>query len=834
MAIGDYYTLGNGGDKLYHWSAMTSTLRDSLSVSSIGTYPLCMEWDGTDIHATFYTNWIKKLSGKFTTTVKTSLNAGSFDTIPGGISEDGTDTVVGGDQADKHYKLSGQYSSTIRDSRVAVNQPFGMSWDGTDINYSTAVGDRIYWGSGTFTTTIKSSANYTGVDSSLCDVCWDGTNTPFVGFAADKMYLSSGRHTTTLKDSVYIGAIDNHCYGMTTEDYESRLGLGGDPQANTLWCGRSADKLYMQSGQFTSTLKTSESVGGVDTIPRGITTDGTDTGWTGNQADKLYLTSGTFSSTLKTSQSVSAIDTQVAGQSWDGTNTSWCGYDANKLYLQSGQFTSTLKTSYYTGSGSITTLGINWDGTNTGWTHYTLAKLVLQSGQFTSTVKQSVGVGGVDIYPYGHSYTGTDTLWAGEQADKLYMQSGQFTSTLKTSVSVGSIDLTLSGIETTDYSARLGLGAYPDATYDYYSFEIDNTNVDSNLTDFPVRCDLANLPTAVREWLNTELNANGDGIRVTDSSNTVLNYTLENFAKSGGVVTGELVFKCSPTASTALECRLFAHSAAANAENQSGTYGAYSAAWNFEQDPSGAAPQLTDITGNGYDGTSSGSMTSGDLVSSGLFGSSIDLDGYDDDFDCGNLPSTTTDTWSCLFWVLSDLATDSSGLAIANQDGAGYDDSFQLGLVPEGTSVNTANRLGCNHQDTATNSRTIVEDTTDLTTATWYQVAATSDGSTHYLYVNGSQVDSTAKSGTYLNLDSQGFAIGRRRAGGRQWNGQMCEGVFDETTLSAAWIKFDYYNMTQSDNELDTFTFNEAGGGGSPVTANVLRSILNSQLRQVV
>ena len=195
--------------------------------------------------------------------------------------------------------------------------------------------------------------------------------------------------------------------------------------------------------------------------------------------------------------------------------------------------------------------------------------------------------------------------------------------------------------------------AFPDDTYTYYSFEIDSTFVDSTLTDFPVRCDLANLPTAVREWLESELDANGDGLRVTNASNTVLDYTLENFAKAGGVVTGELVFKCSPTSSSNLELRLFADSAAANAENQSGTYAAYGAGWNFEQTPGAAGDELTDITGNGYDGNSTGSMTSADLIS-GVFGNCWDFDGSDDDVPIGNWPSATTDTWSVLFWVWCD------------------------------------------------------------------------------------------------------------------------------------------------------------------------------------
>lgn len=45
---------------------------------------------------------------------------------------------------------------------------------------------------------------------------------------------------------------------------------------DTPWSGAISDKLYLQSGQFTSTLKTSQSVTGIDTTPTGIETNDVD------------------------------------------------------------------------------------------------------------------------------------------------------------------------------------------------------------------------------------------------------------------------------------------------------------------------------------------------------------------------------------------------------------------------------------------------------------------------------------------------------------------------------------------------------------------------------
>lgn len=229
------------------------------------------------------------------------------------------------------------------------------------------------------------------------------------------------------------------------------------------WTGTQADKLYLQSGTFSSTLKTSEAVTVIDSNPTDISWDGTNTPWIGAGGDKLYLNSGQFTSTIKDSESVNVVDATPNGVSWDGTNTPWSGAAAKKLYLQSGQHTSTLKTSHATGlTGQVG--GISWDGTNTPWGDDVPSKMFLQSGQFTATIKDSEDVDAIESFGLkAVSWNGTNTPWAGSSDDKLYLQSGQFTSTLKTSQSVSAVDNNPTGIEVNDVSARI---PSPDVTGD--------------------------------------------------------------------------------------------------------------------------------------------------------------------------------------------------------------------------------------------------------------------------------------------------------------------------------------------------------------------------------
>lgn len=234
----------------------------------------------------------------------------------------------------------------------------------------------------------------------------------------------------------------------------------------TFWTGYSTEKLYLTSGQFTSTLRTSVLVNFPANNSGGISWDGTNTPWARSSGgdisvaySKLYLQSGSFSSTTKTSLNVSSVDQEVRGISWDSPHTPWVGIVSSaafdcKLYRQSGQFTSTLKTSRDVTAVDNFPNGISWDGTNTPWTGFEASKLYLQSGHFASTLKTSRAVGTIDIYPNGVSWDNVNTSWSGYEAYKLYLQSGQFASTLKTSQYVGSTGDVI-GIETNLVKLRI-------------------------------------------------------------------------------------------------------------------------------------------------------------------------------------------------------------------------------------------------------------------------------------------------------------------------------------------------------------------------------------------
>lgn len=221
------------------------------------------------------------------------------------------------------------------------------------------------------------------------------------------------------------------------------------PQNDTPWITRqllasNAAKMFLQSGAFSSTIKTSFDATSIDNQGHGISWDGVNSPWCGNQGKKVYLQSGQFSSTVKDSEPVVPIVGSIAtlrDVSWDGANTPFTTSTAPsfpaKLFLLKGQFDGFLVTSQDVSSVDINPSGISYSEGDTPWCGASGIKLYLQSGQFSSTIKTSLAVPSRQR-PEGISWDGNDSLWCTAGVpDKLYLQSGQFSSVIKNSINVG-------------------------------------------------------------------------------------------------------------------------------------------------------------------------------------------------------------------------------------------------------------------------------------------------------------------------------------------------------------------------------------------------------------
>lgn len=262
--------------------------------------------------------------------------------------------------------------------------------------------------------------------------------------------------------------------------------------------------------------------------------------------------------------------------------------------------------------------------------------------------------------------------------------------------------------------------------------------------------------------------------------------------------------------------RIYPPKAANTSYAASDPYGANSignsylkAFYGFDQDPSGSAPQLTDYSGNGNHGTSSGSMTSGDLVA-GKTGSCLDFDGTDDEITTGSLQASLFGlaefSCSCLIRATAYGTLGKNYInVIFGDDASGNGGTFQLRLGTDGTDVNK-NKLhaqGITSGVGVSSVRNSISGTTAIALNAWYHVGfRRQQNGTFRLYVNGT----TEANLTATNLPSGPSGTGVLKIGeddnrGRNWQGQLDDLKFYSAILPDAWY------ATESAMLLDQATF---------------------------
>lgn len=223
----------------------------------------------------------------------------------------------------------------------------------------------------------------------------------------------------------------------------------------------SPHRLMLFSGLVSTTVKTSQDV---TAGPEGASFEGTNTIWA-SDVDKLLLQSGVFSSTVKLSLAVGGIDSKPHGLTCNQTDTGMGGDSANDLIKLSGIFTSTVKHSI---SISNSPAGVEWDEFNSVATDGA-ADLILYSGQFTTTVKVSLK----DQAPYqgDASFDGEgNTLYGARRAagvgpDGVFLVSGKITTTIKDSMAITAIGYS-DGLSIDDFNARLNIASGWSGTID--------------------------------------------------------------------------------------------------------------------------------------------------------------------------------------------------------------------------------------------------------------------------------------------------------------------------------------------------------------------------------
>ncbi len=317
----------------------------------------------------------------------------------------------------------------------------------------------------------------------------------------------------------------------------------------------------------------------------------------------------------------------------------------------------------------------------------------------------------------------------------------------------------------------------------YKIFTIDSSKVigSTNLKDFPLLISIKDS--------DLRHHCQPDGDDIVFSNGTVwLDHEIEFFDQTFNTTHAKLIAwiripSLSPTTDTNITM-YYGNPGINTQKNPLGVWDDnYKGVWHLSEDPTGT---IYDSTLNNNDGTSYGSMSSGDQVSGKIDGS-IEFDGDDDYIDCGNENSLDiTGDITIEFWVNGvsfsndldpDILTKGSYTQAystwINDDGAVY---FQL----NGDSLFSSSKLSLGE---------------------WYSVVCVRSGTNRMIYINGTE-DISDTFSPAIETITETLTIARSPD---NLNGTLDEIRLSNVARSANWI------ITEYNNQYDPKSFYSVG-----------------------
>lgn len=316
-------------------------------------------------------------------------------------------------------------------------------------------------------------------------------------------------------------------------------------------------------------------------------------------------------------------------------------------------------------------------------------------------------------------------------------------------------------------------------TYNYRKeITIDHTYVDSDLTDFPVLIKITS-----DSDIGGIANADGYDVRFTSSDgSTLLKYERESFSVSGGAATAVFWVKV-PTVAGASNTTIYIYyrtTDTADGQDASNVWeSSYVGVYHFSE---GSGTTAYDSTANSKDFTLSGSPA---WDTSGIAGSLI----FDGSNDMTDTMSSSNNSWTFSFYLKRDTISGSYDTLI------GWLSSYSSLILYDSGNVAHLNSGG-------SSLATISTSFTDKTNF-------------HHLVYKQNYIDASNKTRTYIfdgtqdynataNYDTMtGYRLGEFvTAFGNKFTGKISEFRVSNTAKSADWLKFEYRNIAESDNEI--------------------------------
>ncbi|NHJ13847.1 MAG: DUF2341 domain-containing protein [Candidatus Thorarchaeota archaeon] len=343
---------------------------------------------------------------------------------------------------------------------------------------------------------------------------------------------------------------------------------------------------------------------------------------------------------------------------------------------------------------------------------------------------------------------------------------------------------------------------------------IDHTQVVSDLQGFPVLLDIWD------EDLHLESQTDGDDIAFL-CNGQVIPHEIDSYNKLGNGTHAHLTAWVKvPYLSSVQDTTIimvYGDDDLGKQENPSEVWDSdFSAVWHLGENPAQPQwsstyadylphqPQILDATSPRNDGTSYGTMTSGDLVQ-GVVGGAIDLEGTDDYLDFGNPAELqmsgafTVEAWFYAGYIDNDYLVVKSG----ESNYRGWDISFD-----DDPSISPAGWVMFRWSPDGVNTNVVGYERVE--TGQWYHVVGVFNPSQYTkFYLNGELVDEVTTGIPASSYNpNRPVRIGRRSdtTGATSY----FDGVVDEVRVSAV-ARSDAWIMTQYNNQRNPGQFVTVG-----------------------
>ena len=363
--------------------------------------------------------------------------------------------------------------------------------------------------------------------------------------------------------------------------------------------------------------------------------------------------------------------------------------------------------------------------------------------------------------------------------------------------------------------------AFPDGYERKCELVIQASQVDADLTDFPVLLTEANLPSEMFDADGPYPAEDGGGdirFSLDADGQTQLPCEIEEFTTNNDPSLGKAaIWVKIPSVSSSSNTSFYVwyHNPTCDPEQPlaDDPYGSenvwdssFVGVWHLNQDPSGGSSCIKDSTANANHGTPQGSMTSSDLVD-GKVSKAISFDGSNDYIVIPNSPSL-------------DISGPLTIEALASLDELKYQ-----GLVSKYQSVN-ANGYFLRTLEASPNDKVEggyddkIDSSTSISTSTWYGFAVTEDSSKNAeIFLDGAS-DNTASFSDFPSSNSDDLTIGTDYT--PDTNARCFHGILDEVRISnvarsAGWIKTSFNSM----NDPGSFISPGSPQEGQPFTVTL-------------